>query len=1352
MMLKRKMVSMLMIMVLVLSQFSMVSFAEPVTDRLLNLNVAVKQNGTTFTEVNWSTLDTKEAINLAFSFGVPVQGDGIYTENQVVKYMDTASFLLAKGFNLDSGTGPFELSFGPKKVGTLTVANDLGNKTITANIVFDGDQDVFNTNNWSNVNITFNANIKYNRAVGNVEGGLETFEFLSKTFDIMVPALPVDITGEKTGIRVGQFIDWKVKLEGKKGATPADVVGYIFKDNISNVGTYELGSFKVNTTDNATTATLINPDFLADTTELTYTFPSGSSGEQYIFYRTKITDAVFQSNGSKTIRNTGKLFLGAIEKWSDDADITFVVEWIKKEGAVTMFDATTNSGQITWSITANQLGAYLTNAVITDLLSDKLNFNSATLKTYSSGAWSVPVPITPTDSNSKYILGTISTPVLLTIITEVNGTTYNIGHTLQSIENTATIIWDGLGNGIGSSKTVGIGLNPIDKTAGTYNKSSHTIPWTVEVKKSDVGLNLRVMDLLVYGSSGFDVTKIGSLYTIEDNAANGLNQVSDADFKSLTPSYNQKYKTGSFILANGQELKVYTISKAGVAVADLLVMTETGAAGISVSVGSKFFTFETIVTNPDFYAKNGNKTVRNDTALFMGSFLINKDNVSVSYDSSILKKDMLKRENALDPDFNKNTVGSNITSAFNYADKTVVYRLHVNANQLTDLTNDLTTNDGQALGTITLTDQLPAGWEFVEIETGKMFKIYEGTGNADGTVTAGAEPGNVGFITANFLTPGQVEFTLTELKWPYVILLKAKPNNATIAGYFDSNKTTIPRNNATIVAANWSTGSTTYQDVSITSQILGKTLVPAAGVLTWTVEYKPYALEHTGIRIEDTIPQDIELRTNSEGALSLIDDNIVVTKLKLKPDGSYETDGNVPLVLGASGNLSYNSTTRVMTFRIPEGTTDVGYRMVYKTDIIGNTGTAISNSVKLIGSSVTSQPVASNYSVQDADASATMTRSGWVEITKKDGMDNALLSSARFEIRTVSGNSFRNGITAANGKVILRGLPIGQYTLLETNPPTGYNLDNKTYTVTVSQNSGTFVTSVDGKTGTDSNRITIQNIKTGTLGTLKLSKILTGNATNPTKDFVFTINVVGLNGIYEYVGHGGKVNGSLVFTAGTAAITLKGGEAVSIMRLPKDLNYTVLENDYRPDGYVTTQTGETGIIQADAVLEVLFTNARNISSGGGTPTPPPVIVPPLVVPPVIVPPVTMKPNPPVVRVETPVDTPKGGVVDVPEGGTIVVISTPTNGTVVVKEDGTWTYTPTKGFIGKDQFTVMITNPDGSIEENIIDIDVEEVPLASLPLLPKTGEVPPLLYTLFGLMISGLGVYLLKRGQRKQQKN
>lgn len=234
------------------------------------------------------------------------------------------------------------------------------------------------------------------------------------------------------------------------------------------------------------------------------------------------------------------------------------------------------------------------------------------------------------------------------------------------------------------------------------------------------------------------------------------------------------------------------------------------------------------------------------------------------------------------------------------------------------------------------------------------------------------------------------------------------------------------------------------------------------------------------------------------------------------------------------------------------------------------------------------------YTVVNADVTATMQRSGWVEITKRDGITNAPLGDVEFTLYSTDGNDtvIRTGKTTADGKLTLRGLPVGTYRLQETDKLSEYKEHPLTYTVTVTKEGTKPVTSIDGQTGDDSNKITIRNYQENTVGDLTIRKVTTGANADTNKEFDFTVTVAGASGTYEYLGTGGKADGTLNFVDGSATFVLKHGESITIKHLPKDAAYTVEEEDYSSERYRTTKTGEVGSIIADDTVTAAFVNTK----------------------------------------------------------------------------------------------------------------------------------------------------------------
>ncbi|SEU10908.1 LPXTG-motif cell wall anchor domain-containing protein [Paenibacillus sp. NFR01] len=159
-----------------------------------------------------------------------------------------------------------------------------------------------------------------------------------------------------------------------------------------------------------------------------------------------------------------------------------------------------------------------------------------------------------------------------------------------------------------------------------------------------------------------------------------------------------------------------------------------------------------------------------------------------------------------------------------------------------------------------------------------------------------------------------------------------------------------------------------------------------------------------------------------------------------------------------------------------------------------------------------------------------------------------------------------------------------------------------------------------------------------------------------------------------------------------------------------------------------------------------------------TPTPTPTSSPsatPAITP--TQPPATATPTPAVVRDNTDEEIPLEG--EIPLGGVPSIGNPPGHGTVVLGPDGKWTYTPDPGFKGKDTFSIITKDPDGQEQETVFEIDVDEVPLGTVPTpspsaargpatLPKTGESSPWPIYLAGgtLIVLGLAIRRIKHNK------
>ena len=106
-------------------------------------------------------------------------------------------------------------------------------------------------------------------------------------------------------------------------------------------------------------------------------------------------------------------------------------------------------------------------------------------------------------------------------------------------------------------------------------------------------------------------------------------------------------------------------------------------------------------------------------------------------------------------------------------------------------------------------------------------------------------------------------------------------------------------------------------------------------------------------------------------------------------------------------------------------------------------------------------------------------------------------------------------------------------------------------------------------------------------GDLMVSKTVSGNRGDTSKDFSFTVTLGDTSIAGKY--------GDMTFHDGVAAFTLRHGQSMKATGLPAGIHYTVTESDNA--GYTVTASGENGTIKAGETAEVLFNNHK--SGGGG---------------------------------------------------------------------------------------------------------------------------------------------------------
>jgi hypothetical protein len=167
------------------------------------------------------------------------------------------------------------------------------------------------------------------------------------------------------------------------------------------------------------------------------------------------------------------------------------------------------------------------------------------------------------------------------------------------------------------------------------------------------------------------------------------------------------------------------------------------------------------------------------------------------------------------------------------------------------------------------------------------------------------------------------------------------------------------------------------------------------------------------------------------------------------------------------------------------------------------------------------------------------------------------------------------GGVASGGTFTLRGGELKTFTGIPADV---------TYEVTeVNANTNGYITTSTGAVGTITAGGTSEAVFTNTRikppGSLTVRKVLSGNDTEATRDFTFTVTF-GDDGTY-----GGVASGD--------TFTLKGGSNRNFADIPDGVTYVVTENDANANRYSTTSTGAAGTITAEEPSSAVFTNTRN---------------------------------------------------------------------------------------------------------------------------------------------------------------
>lgn len=291
------------------------------------------------------------------------------------------------------------------------------------------------------------------------------------------------------------------------------------------------------------------------------------TAQQAITYKTSVhSDLATKAQGNYSYSNKAVLNYedNSTPKsiTSNTASVPVNVKYISKSGS---YNSSTKS--IDWTITVNESGRTITNAVVTDAIPAGLTLDPSSVK--SNGSYTI------LGQNVTFTLGDINSKQTITFSTTVDPAVYN-SNIYKSYSNTANLSGDGVPARAAANKTVGFSSNIIQKQGTGYDASKGIITWNIIVNSNKTSV--------AAGAVVTDNIPIGQTYVAGSAILDNTTTAGDSAYTAAASGDTSK--TGTFS---------YTFSSA---------FSDTHT-----------ITFKTQVTDPKVYEANYSRTYNNTVNL-----------------------------------------------------------------------------------------------------------------------------------------------------------------------------------------------------------------------------------------------------------------------------------------------------------------------------------------------------------------------------------------------------------------------------------------------------------------------------------------------------------------------------------------------------------------------------------------------------------------------------------------------------------------------------------------------------------------------------------------------------------------
>ena len=1038
---------------------------------IIKLNsLKVKQNDNLVDVLLMDENDTfsfsySDPFSLEVNFNVPVN-KGV---NKSVKHGDYANILIANNLNINNSliNTPLPMTITDithplfsKTLGhvTLQTRNNESTKELFALIEFNADQDFF-TNNAYDVNGTFKYDFNFS-GQRDIEEYQETFTLFKKTFTVSFPPIETIFTLNKSAkySEINKVITWNNVIARTQNETHYKLDGLTFKDDLTTVGEYVEGSFKI---DNTSVTPIYNNGIL------TYSFLENSGkGPKVITFDTKVTKE--QLINEKTFNNTSNLLEYDNVVASGNATIKPKIKWIYKYG---IYDSIND--KCNFFIEFNKYSYKFDKLFIHESkLYPSAYIDSAS---YVTGNWDTDTSkyiwdessIKPIsfydDENKTFLFENINSAIRLQVSIKED-LTDSIDP--NRINNTAEISLDGKNSFDSHYASIYKlnGFNLYKNISNISNHGTHNISLNLYSEQDDFVFydmiaysELPVVDNIM-NTSNVSIDQVIKTQLINKfNSGIGNYFLGKMNKPTSSTFGNRFYDNGNLVvkeIISEVGKKVPTFGKTLTHNIDYTfslhpVYSNSNKVGELVRVhfnkkGHYYISFETTPTDPIILAGNFDTNfggapyeLRNKAYIVHEDIIRADTSASNIIYNTMLDKDTLSNTISEQNTFSKDDLCNIATSktAYNYDGNTILYRLSI---------NQYGRDTFDTLGKIMVEDTLPIGATLKEFTSGEYFQIYKATSSVNSKKDLininpiklnqidGVDHIEMIHTPASFddkgtpLTQEKISFSFNhnynggifKLNDPYIILLKVELCEHTLNKFTLNMDKNWLENNVKLIIKDFTSKvdpdvviNVDYHDIiaatSSVSSVFDFNIIKKShdyninnkGILVnWEIHYDPYylSINSGSLKIKDIIPQGIELPRSANGKLNYSMMKLVEVQSNDVNRKIYSEIPNTEIMLDES-NIQYDPITRIMYISIPNGRKT--YAFHYCTYITGDSNTKINNIVELEGINTTKIETSSEFVISNSSARASM-KMGESFIIKKVDLNkpNNYLSGAKFTL------------------------------------------------------------------------------------------------------------------------------------------------------------------------------------------------------------------------------------------------------------------------------------------------------------------------------------------------------------------